>query len=379
MKVLISGSSGLIGKALQKELKNYGHEVIVLVRDKTKVSPSSIFWDPLHSLIDISSLEGFDAIVNLSGENITLGRWNEARKEMILESRVKSTKTLVDALIRLKNPPKVLINASAIGYYGDRNGEICNENTSPGTGFLSQVCQQWERATLPAEEKGIRTVLLRTGLVLSADGGALEKMLTPFKLGVGGRLGSGKQYISWITIDDLVGIILFSIGNDSINGPINAVTADAVMNEDFTKALGEVLNRPTPLPIPEFMLKVLAGEELTKNILLSSTRVEPKKLLQEGYLFKYPNLEEALEYLVKKERKFMESQKGPKSSKSYLLTLLFCILLGTLGVHRFYVEKIGTGILMLVTFGGLGIWWLIDLIMIVAMSFRDKDGFLIEP
>lgn len=379
MKVLISGASGLVGKALQEALKNSGHEVIVLVRDKSKVSSTAIFWDPEHGLIDISNLEGFDAIVNLSGENISKGRWNEERKKLILESRVKSTKTLADALTRLKHPPKVFINASAIGYYGDRDDEICNEDSPPGAGFLSKVCQQWEEAALPAEKKGIRTVLLRTGVVLSPDEGALAKMLPAFKLGVGGRLGSGKQYMSWITVDDLVGIILFSIDNESVKGAINAVVPEAVTNEEFTRELGAALDKPTALPVPEFALKALAGEEMANEMLLSSTRVEPKKLMQAGYPYKFPNLDNALKYLVDKERKLMESKNGPKSPKSFMATLLFCILLGTLGIHRFYVGKIGTGILMLITFGGLGIWWLIDLILIISMRFRDKNGFLIEP
>ncbi|HEV8051065.1 MAG TPA: TIGR01777 family oxidoreductase, partial [Parachlamydiaceae bacterium] len=196
MKVLISGASGLVGKALQTSLQDSGNEVFVLVRDRKEVSPNAIFWNPKDGLIDIASLEDFDAVVNLSGENIAGGRWTEALKKQLLDSRVESTTTLVNALTRLNHPPKVLINASAVGYYGNRGDEICTEETHHGTGFLADVCRQWEEAAIPAEQKGIRTVILRTGVVLSANGGAFTKMLLPFKLGGGGKLGSGEQYMS---------------------------------------------------------------------------------------------------------------------------------------------------------------------------------------
>lgn len=379
MKILISGASGLVGKALQESLKESGDQVVCLVRDRSKVSESAIFWDPANGLVDIASLEGFDAVVNLAGESIAAGRWNDRLKRRILNSRLDSTKTLVNALIRLKQPPKVFVNASAIGIYGDRADEICTEESRIGSGFLADVCRQWEEAALVAEDKGIRTVLLRIGVVLSSEGGALTKMLPPFKLGLGGRLGSGEQYMSWVAIDDLVGAILFTISNDSLKGPVNVVAPDAIKNKDFTTVLGKVLSRPTILPVPEFALKALAGNEMAEEVLLGSTYVEPTKLLQAGYAFKYPKLEKALDDLVEKEKIKMEKENGPKSEKSFVATLLFCILLGTLGVHRFYVGKIGTGILMLITFGGFGIWWLIDIILIVSMRFRDKQGFLIEP
>jgi len=379
MKVLISGASGLIGKALQDELKNSGDEVYTLVRDKSKISQTDIFWDPSHSQVDIASLEGFDAIVNLAGENIATGRWNEQRKQQILESRVQSTQTLANALIRLKNPPKVFISGSAIGYYGDQKDLLCDENGPSGEGFLADVCRQWEAAALPVEEKGIRLVLLRTGIVLSYKGGALAKMLPIFKLGGGGRLGSGDQDMSWITLDDLVAAILFAIRNEEIRGPVNGVAPKPVTNAVFTQELGEALNRPTVLPVPKFALELAVGKEMAQEMLLSSLRAEPKKLMDAGFAFKYPELKQALNYLLQKEKAEMESQNGPKSPKSFVATLLFCIFLGTLGVHRFYVEKIGTGILMLLTFGGFGIWWLIDLIMIASMRFRDKNDYLIEP
>lgn len=378
MKVLISGASGLIGKALQKALNESGNEVFTLVRNRKEVSPNAIFWDPKNNLVDNALLEDFDAIVNLSGEGIAAGRWTVDRKKAILDSRIDSTKTLVDALIHLNHPPKVLINASAVGYYGDRGEEICTEETGSGSGFLADVCRQWEAVAMPAVQHGIRTVFLRFGVVLSADGGAFARMLPFFKLGVGGKLGSGEQYMSWISIDDLVGIIIFAINHENVRGPVNTVAPAPVKNSEFTDVLGKALNRPTVLTIPAFMLRFLLGNEMADEVLLGSTRAEPKQITQSGYLFKHPDLESAVNYLLDKDRK-MVMENGTKSEKSFLATLLFCILLGTFGVHRFYVGKIGTGILMLITFGGFGIWWLIDLIMIIAMRFRDKKGLLIEP
>lgn len=379
MKVLISGASGLIGKSLQKALKTSGDQVFTFVRDRGKMSEHAIFWEPDNNLVDIASLEGFDAVVHLAGENIASGRWSEEQKNHILDSRIKSTKTLVDALTRLKQPPKVLISASAIGYYGDRGDEVCTEETSSGLGFLPDVCRQWEQAAIPAEKMGIRTIFLRTGIVLSAEGGALSKMLPPFKLGLGGILGSGSQYMSWITLDDLVNIILFAIENEEVKGPINAVAPHAVTNEEFTKTLGKVLDRPTVFPMPAFVLRLLFGNEKADEVLLGSTYVEPKQLMLSGYVFKYPDLESALIQIIRSEAEKMGTQEGVKSEKSFIATLLFCLILGTLGVHRFYVGKIGTGILMLITLGGFGIWTIIDFILIVSMRFRDKQGLLIEP
>lgn len=379
MKILLSGASGLVGKALQDALKGSGDQVVRLVRDRNQVSDNAIFWDPAKGLVDISSLEGFDAVINLSGENIFSGRWTDYKKKQLVESRIESTRTLVNALVRLQKPPKVFINGSAIGIYGDRGDEICTEESRTGSGFLADLCRQWEAAAMPAQEKGIRTVFLRTGIVLSTEGGALSKMLPVFRAGLGGKLGYGDQYMSWISIDDLVGIILFIITNDNIQGPVNAVVPDAIKNKDFTTILGEVVNRPTVLSVPFFALNFLLGKEMAEETLLGSTYVEPKKLLLAGYEFKYLDLEKAIKDLLEKEREKMEKKNGPKSDKSFVATLLFCILLGTLGVHRFYVGKIGTGILMLITFGGFGIWWLIDLIMIASVRFRDSHGFLIEP
>jgi uncharacterized protein (TIGR01777 family) len=298
MKILISGSTGLVGRHLKRSLESLGHSVYALVRDKTKKGEGDVYWDPLHGVIDKQALEGFDAVVHLAGENIASGRWSEAKKKKILDSRVKGTKLLAEALASLKTPPKVFVSGSAIGYYGNRGDETCLELTSSGDGFLADVCRQWEEAASPASEAGIRTVLLRTGVVLAPDGGALSKMLTPFKMGLGGVLGSGEQYISWIAIDDLTAVISFIISDRFMNGPINAVAPFPVTNREFTKALGAALHRPTVLPVPAAALKMILGKEMAEEFLLGSTRVLPDVLLGEGYRFEYPNVEGALQHIL---------------------------------------------------------------------------------
>lgn len=300
MKVLISGASGLIGQFLCRTLKESGNEVISLVRDKNLESTDTIFWDPAHGKLQNEKLEGIDAAVNLSGENIAGKRWSEDRKKSILQSRIQSSKILVDALIGLDQPPKVLICSSAIGYYGNRSDEICTEETKSGKGFLAEVCRQWEATAHPAGANGIRTVLLRTGIVLSPDGGALAKMLPLFKLGLGGALGSGEQYMSWIAIDDLVGAIVFALSNENMKGPVNGTAPNPVKNAEFTSVLGKVLGRPTVLSVPAFALKLLLGKEMAEELLLCSTRALPEKLLQHGYTFKYPSLEEGLKKILQK-------------------------------------------------------------------------------
>lgn len=298
MKVLVSGASGLVGNALCEALQHTGHEVYRLIRDQKQMSDKAIFWDPEKGMINKDTLEGLGAVIHLSGENVA-ARWTPSKKRKILESRVNSTQTLVSALLQLKRPPKVFISASAIGYYGNRGNAMCIETSPPGIGFLPEVCFQWEKAAQRAEEKGIRTVYLRTGVVLSREGGALTKMLPAFKLGLGGTLGSGKQYISWISIDDLVGAILFILDHDEIQGPVNAVAPMPVTNAVFTKTLGDVLHRSTPFPVPALVLKLLLGNEMTEEILLGSTRASPVQLLSYGYLFKYPDLKSALRAYVK--------------------------------------------------------------------------------
>lgn len=281
MKILISGSSGLIGSALKVDLEGAGHEVAALPRT---------FEDP----IDFS---GVDAVVHLAGESIATGRWTPAKKRRIRESRVKGTAQLAKQIAHSEKKPAVFICASAIGYYGDRADDNLDESSEIGTGFLPEVCKEWEDATRSAEEAGIRTVRLRTGMVLSNAGGALQKMITPFKLGGGGVLGSGRQYMSWISLDDEVAIIRYLINNPTINGSVNLVSPNPVTNKEFTKTLGKILRRPTILPIPSFAVRLLFGE-MGDALLLSSTRVYPRKLLDSGYEFKHPSLDTALRNIL---------------------------------------------------------------------------------
>jgi uncharacterized protein (TIGR01777 family) len=296
MKILVSGSSGLVGAALIAFLMKNQHEVYKLVRVRTDLLEHEIAWDAQRGVIQPSLLEGFDAVVHLAGENI-MGYWTEGKKKRIKESRVKGTQLLYQTLCQLKNPPPVFVCASAIGYYGNRGEEILTEQSSKGEGFLADVCQEWEEATRPAVERGIRTINLRIGMVLSERGGALKQMLPIFKWGLGGQIGSGSQYISWIVLDDLVHVIDFAIHQESLAGPVNAVTPYPVTNKEFTQTLGRILHRPTFLSMPGWMAKLVLGE-LGKELLLSSTRVKPQKLEAAGFQFDYPHLEWALRYLL---------------------------------------------------------------------------------
>lgn len=299
MKVLITGASGLVGSALVPLLTAGGHTVARLVRSQPRPGAAEIQWDPEVGIRETASLDGVDAIVHLSGENIAGGRWTAERKAKIRDSRVKGTRTLCEALARLAHPPKVLVSASAIGFYGDRGDEILREESAPGAGFLAEVCRAWEEATAPAAQKGIRVVLLRIGVVLSPAGGALAKMLFPFKLGVGGIIGSGQQYMSWIGLDDTVGAIHHALAQGTVQGPVNAVAPYPVTNREFTKALGRVLGRPTLFPLPAFAARLVFGE-MADALLLASTRVEPARLVAAHYAFRHPNLEGALRHLLEK-------------------------------------------------------------------------------
>lgn len=285
MRVLVSGSTGLIGSELLPELKRKGWDVVALTRPA--------MWDPEAGLIHTEKLEGFDAAIHLAGESIASGRWTAAKKERIRKSRVDGTRLLTEALSKLKSPPKVFISASAIGYYGDRGDQVLTEESPPGHSFLAKTCLEWEEASAPLEKKGTRVIYLRTGIVLSEKGGALEKMLLPFKLGIGGKIGPGNQYMSWIDIADLVGLILHALQTDSIHGPMNATAPSPVTNIEFTKTLGKVLHRPTLFPLPSLVAKAVLGE-MADELLLASARVQPDVALKSGYVFRYPWLEASL-------------------------------------------------------------------------------------
>jgi uncharacterized protein len=296
MKLLISGSHGLVGKALVQSLQAGGNEIFRLVRHAPE-SDSEIEWSPERYSIALALLEGFDAVVHLAGESIASGRWDDAKKRKIRESRLKGTKLLSDALANLKRPPSALISASAIGYYGDRGDELLTETSSPGKDFLADVCVEWENATALATEKGIRVVNTRFGIILASEGGALAKMLPPFRMGVGGKIGSGKQWMSWIALDDVVEGIEHVLGNETVKGPVNFVAPNPVRNAEFTKVLGKVLSRPTIFPIPAFGVRLLFGE-MGDALLLSSQRVEAKRLNESGYRFSYSVLEAALSNIL---------------------------------------------------------------------------------
>ena len=297
MKILVSGSAGLVGSALVPSLAGDGFEVVRLVRARTAAAPGTIAWDPEGGWIDPGALEGFDGVVHLAGDNIASGRWSRAKKERIRRSRVEGTRLLSEALSRLSRPPRVLVCASAIGYYGSRGDEVLREESPPGNDFLAGVCREWEGAAEPAARRGIRAVHLRFGVILSATGGALARMLPPFRLGAGGIAGSGRQVLSWITLDDAVGAIRHALSTEALRGAVNAVAPGPVTNREFTRILGSVLRRPTLLPVPAFALRLAFGE-MADALLLSSARVEPARLLAAGYRFRHPDLETALRHLL---------------------------------------------------------------------------------
>jgi uncharacterized protein (TIGR01777 family) len=291
MKVLIAGASGLVGSALIPALEAEGAEVTRLVR--SSAGAGEIEWHPNNDQIDAKSLEGFDAVINLAGENIAAGRWTDDLKRKIHDSRVNGTHLLSEAIAKLAQPPKVFLCASATGFYGDRSDETLDEQSDSGGGFLAGVCREWEQATDPAIAAGVRTVNLRFGPILARDGGMLAKLLTPFKMGMGGKVGSGKQYISWVAIDDVINAIKLALKDETIRGPLNIVSPHPVTNEEFTKTLGHVLSRPTALAMPAFAVRLAFGE-MADEMLLTSQRVIPKKLNDAGYEFQQPELEGAL-------------------------------------------------------------------------------------
>jgi hypothetical protein len=297
MKVLVTGSSGLVGSALVTQLASDGHTVTRLVRSKRGAGEGQVLWDPEARAIDSASLEGLDAVVHLAGESIAAGRWTAARKARILESRVKGTSLLAETLAGLRERPKVLVSASAVGYYGDRGEEALREESASGSGFLAGVCRQWEAAAAPAAQSGIRVVHPRFAMILSTAGGALQRLLLPFRLGLGGRLGSGRQFMSWIALDDAVGAICHALTHDDLQGPVNTASPTPVRNREFTTTLGRVLRRPTVFPLPAFAARLAFGQ-MADELLLASQRVEPAKLLAGGYQFGFPDLESALRHLL---------------------------------------------------------------------------------
>jgi uncharacterized protein len=296
MRILLTGSSGLIGHALDTFLTADGHMVVHLTRSPAR--GRHILWNPDAGTTETEDLEDFDAVVHLAGETI-VGRWTPAKKARVLGSRVKGTRLLCESLAHLRNRPMVLVSASAVGYYGDRGDQVLNEESSAGTLFLSEVAKAWEAATEPAARNHIRVVNLRIGFVLSKAGGGLPTMLRPFKLGIGGRVGSGRQYLSWIAIDDVVGAISHALLSDALHGPVNAVAPHPVTNREFTKTLGRVLWRPTIFPLPGFAARLVMGE-MADNLLLASARAQPARLLASGYEFRFPQLKEALRHVLGK-------------------------------------------------------------------------------
>lgn len=297
MNVLVTGSSGLIGGALAPALAADGH-LVRRLRRAPAAGPEVTSWNPADGTFAPGALDGIDAVIHLAGENIAGGRWTAARKARIRDSRVDGTHRLCAALAGLASPPRVLVAASAIGYYGDRGDELLDEAASPGIGFLPEVSRAWEAAAAPAREAGIRVVHLRIGIVLSPAGGALGQMLLPFKLGVGGVLGSGDQYMSWIAIDDVVGIARHALADEALSGPVNAVAPRAVTNREFTRTLGAVVRRPTILPAPAFALRIALGE-MADALLLASTRVDPAALQATAFEFQHPELDGALRHVLR--------------------------------------------------------------------------------
>jgi uncharacterized protein (TIGR01777 family) len=303
MRVAITGSTGLVGFEVATVLSAEGHEVVRLVRRVPNPGETAVRWDPAKGEVDAAGLEGLDAVVHLAGENVGSGRWTAARKAAIRDSRVNGTRFLCDTLARLSRPPKTLVCASAVGYYGDRGEETLTEDSSGGSGFLPEVCREWEEASAAADRKGIRVVRLRIGVVLSGKGGALSKMLPLFRAGLGGVIGGGRHYMSWIALDDLVRIILHTLEHGELSGPVNAVSPHAVTNREFTEVLGKTLSRPTLLPVPAFALRLAVGREMADSLLLSGARVIPRRLEETGYRFRFPELSGALRHLLRGVRK----------------------------------------------------------------------------
>ena len=298
MNILVTGARGLIGRALVPFLTSDGHRVIRLVRSKAGSGAGDVAWNPTAGTLDRAAFGGLDAVVHLAGENI-FGRWTARKKARIRDSRGRATRLLCESLAQLSPPPRVLVCASAVGYYGDRGAEVLREESAPGNSFLAEVCREWEAATQVATEGGIRVVNLRFGMVLTPAGGALATMLLPFRLGLGGRFGNGRQFMSWIALDDLLEAVRHALTTEGLRGPVNVVAPNPVTNLEFTRTLGWVLGRPTLFPVPAFAARLVLGE-MADALLLASARVDPARLLATGFRFRFPELESALRHLLGK-------------------------------------------------------------------------------
>lgn len=297
MRILVTGSHGLIGSALVRQMTDDGHQIVRLVRGPA-AGPGEVHWNPAAGELDLSDVDKLDAAVHLAGEGIGEKRWTADQKRQILASRVDSTRLLARRLADAGHRPEVLVSGSAIGFYGDRGDEVLDEDSPAGSGFLADLCQQWEAATATAEEAGIRVVHVRTGIVLAADGGMLKKLLPLFKVGMGAKLGSGRQFQSWISLSDEVGAIVHCLRSESVSGPVNLTAPHPVTNAELTKTLGSVLHRPTLLAAPKFGLSAALGHEMVEEMLIAGQRVMPNKLLESGYRFGQPDLEPALRALL---------------------------------------------------------------------------------
>ena len=295
-RILISGSTGLIGRSLVRRLESSGHEVVRLVRPDTRSDAAGVSWDPARGVLDPSAVEGFDAVVHLAGENIADRRWSEEQKRRIRDSRVGGTTLLSTTLANLNHPPAVFACASAGGYYGNRGDELLSDTAEPGTDFIASATKEWEEACDPAAQAGIRVVNMRIGVVLTASGGMLKRVLPIFKMGLGGRLGSGSQFFSWITLEDVIESAVWAMEKEELSGGINITSPNPLTNAEFTRALGRAVGRPAVFSVPRFALRIMQGD--LSDVVLSSLRMEPQRMLQSGFEFSQPEIDGALQWAV---------------------------------------------------------------------------------